>query len=185
MQNEANAQPGESLLTEWHTYSLQQCSAYLAQAGIAGEDEINQISQQCLTAWSIGEPAEPLSKLAVLQNEDENHFEATIERWSMMLTSLVAPTMPPAPFASKMMTPSAFYEKHAPLHDLARTFMCPILYNEDADVIGVGSINPVTVTIFSQAAHAYLYEIYKVRPLISCVRLNYESWRALVSKHFP
>ncbi|MFT5881983.1 MAG: hypothetical protein ACI9FG_000480 [Crocinitomicaceae bacterium] len=173
-----------SNLTEWHTYSLQQSAGAFLTAKIATEEEVKIISGECVEAWNNNLSAEPLLRLAALEDGDENQYEASIERWSTMLASLVTPIMPPAPFAVKMMTPSAFYEKHEPIYDLARSLKCPILYNEDADVIGLGSINPVTATIFAQALHAYVTETQKVTPYITCVRMNYESWKALTEKHF-
>lgn len=143
-----------------------------------------RVSDYCIQAWTENRAAEPLHRLAVLEDEDESQYEASIERWGTMLASLVTPVMPLVPFAAKMMTPSAFYEKHEPIYQLARTLLCPILYNEDADVIGVGSINPVTATIFAQAIHAYVKGTQGIAPYITCVRLNYESWNSLNAKHF-
>lgn len=177
-------QQGNTNPSEWHTYALQQSSAAFLKANIASQEEMTQISERCMQSWSQNLPAEPLHRLAVLEDDDESQYEASIERWSTMLASLVTPIMPMAPFAASMMTPSAFYEKYEPIYELARTFQCPILYNEDADVIGVGSINPVTVTIFAQALHAYVKETQNISPYITCVRLNYESWNNLNSKHF-
>jgi hypothetical protein len=171
-------------ITEWHTYSLQQSSDVFLKSQIATKEEVFTISDQCMKAWKQGLAAEPLFKLAALEDDDESQYEASIERWSAVLASLVTPVMPPAPFASKMMTPSAFYEKHEPIFELARSLQCPVLYNEDADVIGVGSINPVTCTIFAQAVHAYVSDSQGILPYITCVRLNYESWNALNAKHF-
>ena len=175
---------GSNSPSEWHSYALQQSAAMFLKASIASDEEISQISDRCIQSWSENLPAEPLHRLAVLEDDDDSQYEASIERWSTMLASLVTPIMPQAPFAASMMTPSAFYEKYEPIYDLARTLQCPILYNEDADVIGVGSINPVTVTIFAQALHAYVKETQNISPYITCVRLNYESWVALNSKHF-
>ncbi|MEO1856242.1 MAG: hypothetical protein ABGY95_02600 [Rubritalea sp.] len=171
-------------LTEWHTYSLQQSAAAFLKANIAAQEEVVTLSEQCIEDWNNNLPAEPLFKLATLEADNESQYEASIERWSTMLASLVTPIMPPAPFAAKMMTPSAFYEKHQPIYDLARSLKCPILYNEDADVIGLGSINPVTATIFAQALHAYITNTQSITPYITCVRMNYESWKSLTSKHF-
>ncbi|PQJ29263.1 hypothetical protein [Rubritalea profundi] len=173
-----------SNLTEWHSYSLQQSAGAFLKANIATEEEITTVSGQCIEAWNNNLAAEPLFRLATLEDDDESQYEASIERWGTMLASLVTPIMPPAPFAVKMMTPSAFYEKHEPIYDLARSLKCPILYNEDADVIGLGSINPVTATIFAQALHAYVTETLQISPYITCVRMNYESWKALTEKHF-
>lgn len=179
-----NAASDTSNVDEWHTYALEQSSAAFLKANIATKEEISKIADSCMKSWSRNLAAEPLLSLAELEDDDENQYEASIERWSTMLASLVHPIMPPAPFAAKMVTPSAFYEKHEPIYQLARTFQCPVLYNEDADVIGVGSINPVTVTIFAQALHAYVKETQGIAPYITCVRLNYESWNSLNTKHF-
>ncbi|MFC4995460.1 hypothetical protein [Rubritalea tangerina] len=171
-------------LTEWHTYSLQQSAGAFLKANIASEEEVMTISNQCFDAWNRNLAAEPLFKLAAIEDDDESQYEASIERWSTMLASLVTPIMPPAPFAAKMMTPNGFYEKHEPIYELARSLQCPILFNEDADVLGLGSINPVTATIFAQAVHAYISDTQGISPYITCVRLNYESWYTLTNKHF-
>ncbi|WP_156817252.1 hypothetical protein [Rubritalea marina] len=163
---------------------MQQSAAAFAKAGIASDNDIDVVTRYCMDAWSKNLPVEPLHRLAVEDSNEESQYPFTIERWNMMLASLVSPVMPPAPFAGSMMTPNAFYEKHEPIYDLARSFKCPILYNEDADVIGLGSINPVTATIFAQAAHAYISGTLKISPFITCVRIGYDAWKKLNEKHF-
>ena len=176
--------PAGNHLTEWHTYSIQQSTGAFQQAGIANSSDVELVTQYCLDSWTKNLPAEPLERLAVLDSDEEGQYQFTVERWSAMLANLVHPVMPPAPFAASMVTPNSFYEKYQPIYDLARSFKCPILYNEDADVIGLGSINPVTATIFAQAAHAYISETLKISPFITCVRIGYDSWRKLNEKHF-
>lgn len=173
-----------SLVTEWHLFILEQTCTALAQSGLCQDSDIEQIRHITLRRWHAGDPADPLFSLAKLQETDDLLLGNTVEQLSSMLAFTVAPTMVPAPFASQMMTPSTFYDKYEPLADMARSIMCPVLYNEDADVIGIGSINPITVSIFAQAISAYIKETCAVQPLISIVRLTHPAWETLLSRHF-
>lgn len=184
LQNVSDHSATPSLVTEWHSFILEQTCAAIAQCGLCQNEDLEHTRQMTLKRWQAGDPADPLFSLAKIQEKDELLLSNTAEQLSAMLASAVAPTMVPAPFASQMMTPSTFYDKNEPLADMARSIMCPILYTEDADVIGIGSINPIAASIFAQAIGAYVKETYYVQPLISIVRLTHPAWETLLSRHF-
>ncbi|SHK32868.1 hypothetical protein SAMN02745181_3624 [Rubritalea squalenifaciens DSM 18772] len=170
--------------SEWHQYVLEQTCSIMSEASMSNESELDQVRGYTIHAWSQGLPCEPLEVLLRLQEPDSSQLEAIMEHTSSMIAQAFSANMLPAPFASTMMTPTSFYEKHEAAYQMAKSFKCPILYNEDADVLGLGSVNPVTATVFGQAMHAYISETQGIRPFISCVRLNYDSWVALCERHF-
>lgn len=170
--------------SEWHQYILEQTCSVLSEASLANDSELEQVRNHAIRAWSQGLPCEPLEVLIRIQEPDGIQLEAIMEHNSSMIAQAFAANMLPAPFASQMMTPTGFYEKHEAAFIMAKSFKCPILYNEDADVLGIGSVNPVTATVFGQAMLAYISETQGIQPFISCVRLNYDSWLALCERHF-
>jgi len=182
--NTANGDISTENISEWHQYSLEQTCSALLETSISDQITIDEVKQTSLNAWSQQLPIEPLEVLCKIQEPDELQLLAIIEYNSITLTNTYCPNLLPAPFASKMMTPSAFYEKHEPIYAMAKSFKCPVLFNEDADVLCLGSINPITVTIFSKAITAYISETFNIQPFISKVRLGYEGWSLLCEKHF-
>ena len=166
--------------SEWHQYVLEQTCSILSESSMAADSELQQLRAYTIDAWSKGLPCEPLEVLIRLQEPDSSQLEAIMEHTCSMIAQAFSANMLPAPFASTLVTPTAFYEKHEAVYFMAKSFKCPILYNEDADVLGIGSVNPVTSTVFGQAMHAYISETQGIKPFISCVRLNYDSWVTLL-----
>lgn len=173
-----------NMVSEWHHYALEQTIKAMTESSIAQPHEIEVIRKNTLNNWNNGLPAEPLYELTALQEPDSSQLDAIVEHNAQMISSTFFPNILPAPFAKQMPTPSSFYEKHEAVYEMAKSFKCPILYNEDADVIGLASINPVTVVVFGQAIQAYISETLSIQPFISKVRINYATWTHLCEKHF-
>lgn len=172
------------LVSEWHQYSLEQSCGALLETALADQDMVSSVKEKCLNAWSKDLSAEPLEILCHLVEPDELQLAAIVEQNSVMLANAYCANIVPAPFASQMATPNGFYEKHEAIYDMAKSFRCPLLFNEDADVIGLGSINPITATIFGEAIVAYISETLGIKPFVSKVRLSYHAWEQLCQKHF-
>ena len=88
------------------------------------------------------------------------------------------------PFLGRLITPTAFYEKYPSIAQLCKLMMVPISYNEDADVIGLTSINPYFAEALSSMIIDELKEFTKVRPIINTTRISYDNWQKMNKKHF-
>jgi hypothetical protein len=97
---------------------------------------------------------------------------------------VIHPSPPMVPFAGKLIAPSAFYESFDQLHKSARALLSPIIYAEDTDSIGTGALNPVAARIMAEEILATVDRRFGIKPFVTAVRMDYESWSFLSRKHF-
>ncbi|MFP6876660.1 MAG: hypothetical protein VCA37_07500 [Roseibacillus sp.] len=88
------------------------------------------------------------------------------------------------PFGNRLSTPSAFYEMNEGLSDHCERLMTPVLYAEETEVIGIGSINPVSLSITAELIIQVLSEKIGTRPMISRMLLHHDGWISLCQKQF-
>ena len=88
------------------------------------------------------------------------------------------------PFGGKLIAPSAFYESFERIHQIAKVLLAPVLFAEDTDAIGVGSVNPVAGHILATEIRDSVVKRFGIGPFLSVARLDYESWTFLTRKHF-
>jgi hypothetical protein len=95
---------------------------------------------------------------------------------------LLAP--PLIPFAGKLIAPSSFYESFQQILAIGRALVAPVLFAEDTDAIGVGSVNPLAARTLADEIHAAVERRFGIRPFLTVARLDYENWTFLARKHF-
>ena len=88
------------------------------------------------------------------------------------------------PFASRMPTPSVFYDLNEGLLGECRRLMTPVLYAEELEVIGIGSINPTALGIAAQIIRHALTEKTGTTPIVSRILLHHEGWMSLCQQQF-
>ena len=169
---------------QWQEHSLAHTCDIILQLGLSSEEELDIDCASIRDLWDNGKGAEVIEQHALRVAEEPSQVDALVEHMSLSISSSSVSPLIPAPFASRLVTPNAFYDKHPDLYELAAALQCPILYNEDADVIGIGSINAIATSTFSQAIQLYIQSIQNIKPLISSVRLNYETWSVVCQRHF-
>ena len=99
-------------------------------------------------------------------------------------SSVIHPSPPLVPFAGKLIAPSAFYESFDQLHHTARALLSPILYAEDTDAVGTGALNPIAARLMADEILAGVNRRFGIKPFVTSVRMDYESWSFLTRKHF-
>jgi hypothetical protein len=156
----------------------------LSQASAAPDDEIFKALEMAREDQSHGKPADLMEITARVLGHEEEHISRAISELSSAVASTMSPIMPHIPFASKLIAPSAFYESFDNLHALGKFLLVPVLYAEDTDAIAVGSINPIAAKIFSDQIYQVVAKRFGIRPFITTVRMDYESWSFLCRKHF-
>jgi hypothetical protein len=62
--------------------------------------------------------------------------------------------------------------------------MTPVLYAEESEVIGVGSINPVALRIAAQVIMRTLGERTGTTPIVSRIQLHHDGWMSLCQQQF-
>ena len=88
------------------------------------------------------------------------------------------------PFASKMPTPSVFYDMNEVLLLECRKLMTPVIYAEESEVIGIGSINPAALRISAQTVRQLIADKTGTTPMVSSVLLHHEGWISLCQQQF-
>lgn len=159
-------------------------SEALGSSGVASESEILKALTSSREAQVRGEPIDFLETLARIQGHDEERIGAAIMALSDAVASTMSPVMPMIPFASKLIAPSSFYESFEAIHKLGKQLLTPVIFAEDTDAIGTGSVNPIAAQMLGQEIHMAVSKRFGIRPFITCARMEYESWAFLCRKHF-
>jgi hypothetical protein len=153
-------------------------------AGAGSHTELSHAMVAARQAHAEGMPVDLLEALARVQGHPEQELGAVISSFGAAIASRM-PTQPPLiPFVAKLIQPTAFYESFAAVFNIGKTLLVPVLYAEDTDAVGVGSVNPIAAQIMADEAAAAAETNVGIRPFITIVRLDYESWSLLTKKHF-
>jgi hypothetical protein len=156
----------------------------LSQAGAASDDEIFKALTMAREAQINGKPVDLIEITARVLGHDEEHISKAISELSSAVATTMSPSPPYIPFANKLIAPSAFYESFDALHRLGKLLLVPVLYAEDTDAIATGSVNPIAAKIFSEQVYQQVSKRFGIRPFITVVRMDYESWSFVCRKHF-
>ena len=163
---------------------MEQTVQALQATGIATETEIARTRVVFERSVSQGAPMDLLEILARVQGAEEEHVGIEVARITHAVSMVIHPSPPIVPFAGKLIAPSAFYESFDQLHKSARALLSPIIYAEDTDSIGTGALNPVAARIMAEEILATVDRRFGIKPFVTAVRMDYESWSFLSRKHF-
>lgn len=150
----------------------------------ASEEELQQALEIVRDTHSRGKPCEFVEILAKVQGYPEEHLGAAILNLSQRMALARQPVIPYIPFVGKMIVPNNFYEHFPQVYLLAKVLLCPVLYAEDTDAVGVGSVNPVATELLTEGMTRNVSGKVGIKPFISSVRLDYETWSFLNRRHF-
>lgn len=178
----------EESVSDRHARIIESClvktAEALSRAGVASDDQIFEALTTARETQAMGKPVDLLEATARILGHDEQHISQAIFDMSAAVGATMHPSPPHIPFASKLIAPSSFYESFEALHKLGKALLVPVLYAEDTDAIATGSVNPVAANIFSQEVYQAVSKRFGIRPFITVVRMDYESWTFLCRKHF-
>ncbi|MBK1790109.1 hypothetical protein [Persicirhabdus sediminis] len=165
-------------------HSLLHTLRIIQELDLATHDECMKVRMKVRGKWELGQPADAVEVLARMQGRPDEILDESIERISQKLAGSCV--IPPAriPFASRFEMPMAFYDKYPDLQKLARNYKAPVLYAEEADVIGIGSVNPYFAEAFAQSIEKQIFAQLGTKPIITIVRLEPVSWQKLCKTHF-
>lgn len=156
----------------------------LSQSAAASDDDIFKALTMAREAQNNGKPVDLIEITARVLGHDEEHISKAISELSSAVATTMSPSPPHIPFANKLIAPSAFYESFDSLHRLGKLLLVPVLYAEDTDAIATGSVNPIAAKIFSEQVYQVVSKRFGIRPFITVVRMDYESWSFVCRKHF-
>lgn len=156
----------------------------LKSSGAANESDILKALSSVRESQAKGEPLDIIETLARVQGHDEERLGQAISVLSDAVASTLNPATSSIPFASKLIAPSAFYDSFDAMHKLGKLLLTPVIYAEDTDAIGTGSINPIAAQMLGEEIHQTVGKRFGIRPFITNARMEYESWAFLCRKHF-
>lgn len=174
----------EGGLWDFAELCLQQTAGALHQARAGTPSEISRAIAATREKHAQEIPADLLEMMANVLGHDEEHLGPAILDLGSQVSATLTPSPPLIPFGGKLIAPSAFYESFPQIHKIARVLLSPVIYAEDTDSIGTGSANPEAADILGQEIHNIVFKRFGIRPFITVVRLDYESWAFLCRKHF-
>jgi hypothetical protein len=156
----------------------------LHDTAAARDKELNDARRAFEDAYFAHQAAEVLDLVARFQGADEYQVSTVIARLSAAVASTMSVPPVAIPFASKLIAPSSFYESFTQILHLARQLLVPVIFAEDTDAIGTGSINPVAARCLADEIVATVDRRFGIKPFLTVVRVDYESWTFLTRKHF-
>lgn len=163
---------------------LEQTSTLLEEHGLSTPDELRHLHDHGLAPLRGPRPWDPLEFLAALRVRDPDARPAEVENLGRALSQVMGNQLTLIPFGNRLSTPSAFYEMNEGLSDHCERLMTPVLYAEETEVIGIGSINPVSLSITAELIIQVLSEKIGTRPMISRMLLHHDGWISLCQKQF-
>jgi hypothetical protein len=168
--------------------AMNECIARTAEAlgacGAADGSEIAAGLRLVQSALIEGKPADLIECVVRAQGHEEERLGAAIANLSDAVAAQMNPYPQVFPFASKLITPTAFYESFQDFHQLAKVLLTPVIFAEDTDAMGIASINPIASMILAEEILGSMEDRVGVKPFVTLARLDYESWAFLTRKHF-
>ena len=163
---------------------LDQTIRLLQEHGLATPAELHQLREYGLAPQQGPRPWDPLEFLAALRVSEPDRRPLEVERLGRDLSLSMGQPLALVPFASRMPTPSVFYDLNEILLRECKRLMTPVLYAEELEVIGIGSINPTALGMASQIIRHSLTEKTGTTPVISRILIHHDGWISLCQQQF-
>jgi hypothetical protein len=146
--------------------------------------EVAEAAELCRQSKAEGRPIDLIEAIARTQGREERQMSEAINTLAEKISITLNTAPPLIPFAGKLITPTAFYESFDRIHRIAADLLVPVVFVEDTDAIGIASINLIAAEMLSQIIQDAVYRRFGIRPFMTILRLDHESWSFLTRKHF-
>ena len=163
---------------------LGQTCALLEEHGLATPAELKELRHHGHGPLKGPRPWDPLEFLAALRIREPEARALEVERIGRSLSHSLGQPLALIPFASRMQTPSVFYDMNEALLADCRKLMTPVLYAEESEVIGIGAINPAALQISTRTILQFIADKTGTTPIVSSVLLHHEGWISLCQQQF-
>ena len=163
---------------------LGQTCALLEEHGLATPAELKELRHHGHGPLRGPRPWDPLEFLAALRIREPEARALEVERLGRSLSHSLGQPLALIPFASRMQTPSVFYDMNEALLADCRKLMTPVLYAEESEVIGIGSINQAALQISTRTIMQFIADKTGTTPIVSSVLLHHEGWISLCQQQF-
>ena len=163
---------------------LSQTCRVLDDHALATPAELKELAHHGHGPLQGPRPWDPLEFLAALRTRDPDARAQEVERLGRSLSQSLGQPLTLVPFASKMPTPSAFYDLNDSLLLECRKLLTPVLFAEESEVIGIASINPVALRLSARTVMQFIADKTGTTPVVSTLLLHHEGWISLCQQQF-
>jgi hypothetical protein len=180
---EAASQPStDSVPKRTNQECLKATYRLLTEFQLGTSSELAQLAEEGQQPAGTERQLDPLEIFAQCRGIEPDERPLEIERIGrIMSTALQRPLVLP-PFVNRLPSPSSFYDANPGLLEVCQELMTPVLYAEDTEVIGVGSINPIALAQVSERITSILGERTGTNPIVSPMLLTHEGWVGMCHK---
>ena len=154
----------------------------LTKAGIIREEETAGFKKY-LESNEIG-VGDILPVMAELRGIEEGEQTFSVEGWARALAPIVKKRHSLVPFAGKLLGSASLFEKYPTVKEAAAAVKCPLIFSEDADVLGFGTINPVASLHLSSFVAEYFKEESGMTPYLSIFLIDLPTWQTICRRQF-
>ena len=154
----------------------------LTKAGIVKKPEKDGFKNYLITN-GIGS-GDIFPVMSNLKQIEESKQAGVITQWGRAVAPIVKKRYSLIPFAGKLLGSSPFFENHQEVFEAARKVKCPLIYAEDTDVLGFGTLNPVAGAYFATFVTKYFQKQNGITPYISMFLLDLKTWDNVCERQF-
>ncbi len=144
-------------------------------------DHIESVHLESLMQGKASEVFETITRLSTVAPREIPDF---IGGLGLAVAKTLRERVPLVPNLTRFPSPVSFFTAFPELAAIARALLVPVLYSEDNEVIGVGSVNPIPALELASRIVAILPNHTGFTPFVSVVRLDYDTWRTLIEKEY-
>lgn len=135
-------------------------------------------------ALGEGKPCEVFETITRLSTVAPREIPDFIAGLGLAVAKTLRERVPLMPNLTRMSAPASFFTSFPDLAAAARGLLVPVLYSEDNEVIGLGSVNPIPALQMAVLVVRDVSLQTGITPFTSVVRLDYDTWRTLVEKQY-
>lgn len=125
-----------------------------------------------------------LPVMAQLRGIEEGEQIGVVSNWARTIAPIVKKRYALVPFAGKLLGNSTLFKNYGTVLKAAEALKCPLIYSEDIDALGFGTLNPVAGVRLSEFVVQYLSQQTGVSPYISMFLLDLPSWELICRRQF-
>lgn len=125
-----------------------------------------------------------LPVMAQLRGIEEGELSISVANWARAIASIVKKRYSLVPFAGRLLGSTSIFEKHETILEVAKAVKCPMIFAEDADVIGFGTLNPVAGLHLSNFVADHMKEETGTTPYISMFLVDLPTWETICRRQF-
>ena len=154
----------------------------LTKAGVIREEE-KEGFRDYLDTNEIG-AGDILTTMAKLRGIDEGEQPSSVEAWARAIAPVVKKRYSLVPFAGKLLGSASLFEKYPNVQEAASAVKCPLIFSEDTDVLGFGTINPAAAFHLSAFVGDFFKEQSGMTPYFSIFLIDLPTWQTVCRRQF-